>query len=273
MASLGTALFLALDALSVSAAVVSRGLAGPRLAAFRRVPLAPGAVAASASSRNVLRPEDARRALAEALAGVGAPAGPAVLVLPDGVARVALLGLPPDADARELVRFRLASSLPWDAAETVVDALAAGRGQVVGAAVRRATVVEHEQAAAAAGAAHDRVHLAPLLGLEPLLRGGAAEGVHVLVGDAAATFVVVRDGGLRAVHSRRRDASAGEAVRLVEEAARVARRLDGAPSLPVAFVGPDAAALRRDTARAGARLLPARDAEPGRPAWLESVLA
>jgi len=276
VASFGTALFLALDALSASAAVVARGLAGPRLQAFRRVVLPPGALAPSASSRNVVRADDVRRALAEALAAVAAPtgpAGPAVLVLPDGVARVALLARPPDADPRELVRFRLASSLPWDASDTVVDSLPAGRGQVIGAALRRAVVVDHEQAVAAAGVARERVHLAPLLALEPLLRPGAPEAVHVLLGDAVATFAAVHGGVVRAVRSRRRDPSAGEAPRFAAEAARIARGLDGGPSLAVAFVGADAPVLRRDAAQAGARVLPARDAEPGWPAWLEGVLA
>lgn len=276
MATYRPALYLALDALSVSAATVSRGLGGPRLVAFRRVPLAPGAVAVSASSRNVARSDEVREAVARALDAVGGAAGPAILVLPDGVARVALLSLPPDADARELVRFRLASSLPWDAAETVVDALPAGKGHVVGAALRRATVLEHEQAAASAGAARDRVHLAPLLALEPLLRGSSPDAVHVLLGDAGVTFAAVRRGALLALRSRRRDASPGEAGRLVDEAVRIARRLDAAASLAVSFAGPDVADMRREaTLSAAARVLPGRLAADGtgEPAWLAGVLA
>ncbi len=274
MASFRTALYLGLDALSVSAAAVSRGLAGARLVAFHRVPLAPGALAVSASARNVVRPDDVSDAVARALAGVGAPAGPAIVVIPDGVARLALVPLPPDADARELVRFRLASSLPWDPAETVVEALPAGRGRVVGAVLRRATVVEHEQAAAAAGLARDRVHLAALLALEPLLRSSAPEAVHVLASDAAVTFAAVRGGALVALHSRRRDTSPGEAGRLVAEADRVAARLDPPVRLAVAFAGADADALRREAASGAVPVLPGRAAAHGvEPAWLEGVLA
>lgn len=277
MAAFKPALYLAIDALSVSAATLVRGLGGPRLTAFHREPLAPGAVAASASGRNVTLPDEVAGAVARSLAGVGASAGPATVVIPDGVARVALVPLPPDADARELVRFRLASSLPWDASETIVDALPAGRGYVVGAVLRRATVLEHEQAAAAAGLARPRVHLAPFLALEALLRPSAPTGVHVLLGDAAVTFAAVSDGALAAVSARRRDTSPGEAERLVAEAGRVARRKLGSGALPaVAFVGTDAEALRREADRHGeARVLPARAAEirGESPAWLQGLLA
>ena len=274
MASFRTALYLSLDALSVSAAAVSRGLGGARLAAFHRVPLAPGALAVSASARNVARADEVSDAVTRSLAGVGATAGPAIVVIPDGVARLALVALPPDADARELVRFRLASSLPWDAAETIVDALPAGRGHVVGAALRRATVVEHEQAAAAAGLTRDRVHLAAFLALEPLLRSSAPDAVHVLVGDGAVTFAAVRGGALLALRSRRRDASPGEAGRLVAEADRMAGRLDPPARLAVAFAGADADALRREAGAAGVvAVLPGRGAgRGGEPAWLEGVL-
>ena len=274
MASFRTALYLALDALSVSAAAVSRGLAGGRLAAFHRVPLAPGALAVSASARNVVRPDDVSDAVARALAGVGEPAGPAIVVIPDGVARLALVRLPPDADARELVRFRLASSLPWDPAETVVEALPAGRGRVVGAVLRRATVVEHEQAAAAAGLAlRPR---APRRAPRPraaaaLVRAG--RGARAL-GDAAVTFAAVRGGALVALHSRRRDTSPGEAGRLVAEADRVAARLDPPVRLAVAFAGADADALRREAGSGAVPVLPGRAAaHGGEPAWLEGVLA
>lgn len=275
MATFKPALYLALDALSVSAATVSRGLGGARLAAFHRVALSPGALTVSASSRNLTRPDEVQAAVARALAGVDATPGPVTVVVPDGVARLALVPLPPDADVRELVRFRLASSLPWDAADTIVDALPAGRAHVVGAALRRATVLEHEQAAAAAGLARERVHLAPFLAVEPLLRSSAPEAVHVLLGDAGVTFAAVRGGVLRALRSRRRDSSPGEAERLAAEAARVAGSHDPSSRVSVAFVGADAAALRREATAAGvAGVLPGRvAASDGEPAWLAGVLA
>jgi Tfp pilus assembly PilM family ATPase len=268
-----TALYLALDALSVSAARVSRGLGGPSLVAFQRVPLAAGAVAVSASSRNLARPNEVADAVARALAGVGTASGPAVVVVPDGVARLALVTLAPDTDSRELVRFRLASSLPWDAAETIVDVLPAGRGRVVGAALRRATVLEHEQAAIAAGLTRDRVHLAPLLALERRLTSSAPDAVHVLLGDAAATFAAVQGGRIAALRSRRRDPSPGEAERLAAEAARIADSLERGSALPVAFAGSGATELRRAAGLAGASVLPGRAASDGEPAWLEGLLA
>ena len=106
-------------------------------------------------------------------------------MLPDGLARLALVEPPPGVDARELVRFRLASSLPWPAAEAIVDTLPPAAAACVGAALRRATVAEYEQAAVAAGARVEQVHLAPLVALAGLLRAGASEAVHALLGDVA----------------------------------------------------------------------------------------
>ena len=97
-------------------------------------------------------------------------------MLPDGVARLVLVEPPRGVLAREYVRYRLASSLPWPAEEGVFDTLDAGSGRVVGAAVRRATVAEYEQAASAAGARVEQVHLAPLLALAGLLRERRADG-------------------------------------------------------------------------------------------------
>lgn len=247
MALGGTRLFVALDALTVTAASVGSGLGGKRLRGFARAPLAPGALVPSPSSASLVRPDEVRAAIRRAVDEAGCGGMRATLVLPDGLARLALLSLPADADPRDFVRFRLAPALPWPAADSMVDVLPVTRSRVVAAAVRRAAVTEHEQALAGAGVDLDRVHLAPLLALQGALRSGPREAVHVLLGEAAACLAAVHEGELVGLRSRRRDASAGEAARLVEEAARAARLSgngDGPP--PVLFCGADAPRLRAE---------------------------
>jgi hypothetical protein len=178
----------------------------------------------------------------------GAPgARRAVLVLPDGIARLLLVDVPAGSQAREFVRFRLAASLPWPAQEALVDVLPAGHGRVVGAAVRRATVAEYERAAKGAGLDVDRVHLAPLLSLEGILRAGRRDAVHAVLGDVALSIVAFRHGELAVLRSRRRDRSGGEAARILEEAARTAALAgDGSAPPRVALSGSGATLLREE---------------------------
>lgn len=253
--------FVAFDAGSACAAAVSAGLGRPRLLAFARSPLAPGALVPSPSSRNLARAHEVAEAVARAAAALSRPAGSVVLVLPDGLARLALVAVPDGTDPRDVVRFRLASSLPWPASETLVESLPAGRGQVVGAAIRRGAVLEYEQAAAAAGLVPQSVHLAPLLALEEVLRA-PRDAVHVLLGDAAVVIAVVHDGALRALKSRRRDPAPGEAERLAAAAHAASAAAPGGP-LPVLFTGAGAAEL---SAEAGLPA-PARPDPAGAPAF------
>jgi hypothetical protein len=245
----GTRLFVALDARAATAAAVTHGLGGPRLRGFASVPLAAGAIVPSPSTPSLARPEEVRDAVRRAVDGVEHPGGRATLVLPDGIARLSLVTLPADADAREFVRFRLAPSLPWMAADSLVEALPVARGRVIAAALRRAAVAEHEQALAAAGLEVERVNLAPLLAAGAL-RGSRPDAVHVVLGDVAVCLLAVHGGSVAALRNRRRDPSAGEAARLAEEAFRTAQlAANGSgprPALPVFFSGADAARLRRE---------------------------
>jgi hypothetical protein len=245
-------LFVAPDARAVCVAVVRGGLGGRRLEGFVRVPLAQGTLVPSPSGQNLQRPDEVRDALRRALDSIGRPSAAGTLVLPDGVGRLALLSLPADADARELVRFRLAASLPFPSVEAIVDVLPAGGGRVVGAAVRRGAVAEYEQAAASLGLALERVHLAPLLALGALMRMGSREVVDVVLGDAAACFAVLRGGAIVVLRSRRRDTSAGEAGRLLQEAERAARlAANGDERHTIALSGSDATRLRAEAGVAG----------------------
>jgi hypothetical protein len=217
VALLGTRLYLGFDASAVTAAAVAEGLGGRRARALARVPLDPGALAPSPSGPNLLRPDEVRGAVRRAAEGRG---GRATLVLPDGVARVALVELPEGAAPRDYVLFRLAPSLPFPAAEAIVETLPTAGRRVVGAAVRRATVAEYEQAAAGAGLEVDGVHLAPLVALAGLMRSGSRDAVHAVLGDVAMCLAAFRGGLPVALASRRRDRSAGEASRLHRDASR-----------------------------------------------------
>jgi hypothetical protein len=244
VALLGTRLYVGLDASSVTAAALGEGLGGRRVHGYARVPLEPGALAPSPSGPNLQRPDEVRSAVRRATEGRGRRA---TLVLPDGVARVALVEVPDGADPRDYVLFRLAPSLPFPAAEAIVDALAAGGRRAVGAAVRRATVAEYEQAAAAAGLEVERVHLAPLVALAGLMRFGARGAVHAVLGDVAMCLAAFRDGVPVAVRSRRRDRSSGEASRLRVEASRTAALAgDGEEPPRLVLSGTEAARLRHE---------------------------
>jgi hypothetical protein len=273
---LRTQLYLGLDATAVTAAALAAGLGGRRVRGLARVPLAPGALAPSPSGPNLLRGEEVREAVRRAAADAGG--GRATLVLPDGVARIALVDLPAGADPRDFVRFRLATSLPWPASDTIVDALPAGRGRTVGAAVRRATVEEYEQAASAAGLVIERVHLAPLLALEGLMRSGARDAVHAVLGDVAWCLASFLGGVPASLRSRRRDRSPGEGGRLWNEASRAALAA-GNGTAPVRLVvsGSEAARLQEEIGEGLAeRGLAGRGEErpgPAEAAWVGGLLA
>jgi hypothetical protein len=245
VARLGTRLYLALDASAVAAATLGEGLGGRRARGFARVPLDPGALAPSPTGPSFARGDEVRGAVRRALEGLGG--GRVTLVLPDGLARIVLFDLPRGAEPRDYVRFRLAASLPWPASETIVDSLPAAHGRVVGAAVRRSTVAEYEEVAVATGLEVERVHLAPLLALEGLVRAGAREAVHVVLGDVALCLATFHEGALVALRNRRRDRSSGEGSRLREELGRTAA-LAGNGTGPARLVvsGADAERLRRE---------------------------
>ncbi len=275
MALLGTRLYLAFDASGVTVAEVSEGVRGRRARGFARAPLEPGALAPSPSGTNILRAEAVREAVHRAVDGLGGRK--VTLVLPDGLARVVLVEPPVGADPADFVRFRLAGSLPWPAEDAIVDALPAGRGRVVGAAVRRAAVAEYEQVAAAAGLEVERAHLAPLLALEGLVRSGVRDEVHAVLGDVALCLASFEGNALATLRNRRRDRSTGEAWRLREEAARAsAPPGSGAPAPRLVVSGTGAASLRRELSAdaVGGRLEgPAEWPEARDEAWLGGLVA
>jgi hypothetical protein len=225
----------------------------------------------------VARKDEVRETLAGLLAELAPGRGRATLVLPDGIARLAVARPPAGAEVRDYLRFRMASSLPWPASEAIVDLLPVGGGEVVGAAVRRATVMEYEQLAVSSGLTVEHVHLAPLLALEGLLKRRGS-GVHAILGDAALCLVVTRDGRLASLRSRRRDASDGEGAWLLGEAARAAREAqNGLDPSRLSLAGSGAGRLRDELGPAAA--FPDETAglrewpEADEVAWLAGALA
>jgi hypothetical protein len=266
---------VALDAGAATGAVVSRGLGAPRVRAYGRIDLSPGVLVPSPLDRNLRDVDQVQDALARLAESLGA--GRTILVLPDGVARFLILEAPGSDVPADYARYRLGQGLPYPPEEAVVDVLRLGRGRGVGAAVRRAVVEEYEAAATRAGLTPDRVDLAPLAALERLLRRppGRGVGVDVILGDAALSLAVFRDGGLLAFRSRRRDPGAGELERVWREVERSAA-LTGAGVLPrVRIVGSGAAAAIRELSATGAAVeagwATSRDGlpvEPAELAWL-----
>lgn len=281
MALLGAQYVVALEPSSVAGAAVSRGLGSPRVRSLARVPLAPGALEVSAFEPNVRRADEVRDALARVASAVGLRSR-ACVVLPDGVARLALLEVPADASLEDYARFKLLAALAWRPEDALVDVLPAGGSRVVAAAVRRLVVEDYERAVRAAGLAQDRLDLAPLAAMAALGRSGSpAAGVDLILGETAVSLAVRLDGAVRAFRNRRRDASAGEAQRLRLEVARTAALAgDGEGPPVVRVIGPGAAALVRAWREEGAEAelawrvaVPAESPDPAELAWLGAALA
>jgi len=218
-------LFLAFDSAGICGARVSRVVGRLRLRAAGYAALVPGVLRPGALGPNLNDPQALASALAEVSARLEsrAAASRACLVLPHGVARIQLLELPRRVQPDEFARFRLAPSLPYPPGEAVVGVLPVGRRRIVASAVRRQVVQEYEHAVGAAGISVESVYLAPLSALAGLLRAKRPDGVAVLLGDESLLLAAFAGGRLVVLRSRRREADADEARRLVLEVRRTAR--------------------------------------------------
>jgi hypothetical protein len=273
---------IAFDAGSISAACVRRGVRAPRVLSSSSVRLPEGAVLPSAFGRNVPEPELVGRATREALASLRSRGG-LTLVLPHGVSRLAVLDLPRGDEPTEYARFRLRASLPYPAAEAVVDFLPLERGRMLAAAVRREVVAEYEAVAAQSGIRLARVDLAPLAaaaGARPIAASFGAATVFLVLGDAACSFLAYDGGRLLGVRTRRRDGERGDAERLREDALRTAEQAGLFGELELVVAGSGARRVLDLWAAAGREgrlleLLP--DAAPFQEAaarpWLAAALA
>jgi hypothetical protein len=251
---------IAFDTGAVSGAVVSWGWNGPRLHAFARAGLAPGAIVASAVEPNVTRPQEVTEALEAVRAGIGHVAR-ATVVLPDGVARTVLLEPPARVAPLEFARFRLSQDLPYRRDEAIVGLLPAGGGRVLAAAVRRAVVESYEAVVARAGLDRERVDLAPLASVAGLLRRSRRREltVDLILGDAAYSLAVSRAGRLQGFRNRRRDPEGDTPERFAGEVDRAALLVAGHDAaLRVRVVGSGAGPLVERLRAAG---------RPAEPAW------
>jgi hypothetical protein len=251
---------LAFDAGSVAAALVRHGLRTARTVTLSSERLPEGAIVPSAFESNLHDLAAVGRAIREALASLRAPTAAVTLVLPHGVSRVAVLELPRANEPIEYARFRLAASLPYPAAEAVVDFVPLEGGRILAAAVRREVVSEYEEAVASAGARCGRVDLAPLAaaaGAGPISRSFDGATVFLVLGDSACSFLAYDGGRLLGVRSRRRGLERGEAERLGQDALRTAAQagLRAEPQLVVAGSGARAVLDEWAAAGRGARLL------------------
>ncbi len=282
MPPLSPSLLVAFDAGSVCAARLAWGLRGARVQAVARAALASGALVPAAAEANVVRRAEIVAALRDLRARVAGGGRRACLVLPDGIARIVLLEPPAGADARDFARFRLGPSLPYPAAEAVVDVLRVSRERVIAAAVRRSIVEGYEAVAAEAGLVQERIELAPLAAVAGLRRGASATPrSELILGDAAACFAAWDGAGaLCAFRSRRRSAESGEIDRLREELGRTARLAGEAAAGRVRVVGSGAVAVLRALSFAGVAAEPGwrfegseMPVDPVELAWLGAALA
>lgn len=270
---------LAFDASAVSGAVVARSFGGPRLRGFARVNLAAGALVPSALAPNVGSVPEVRDAVAQVAREAGFGRAPVTVIAPHGVARLMLVEPPGGVDAEEFARYRL-SDLPYPVAEAVVDVVPVRGGRAVAAAIRRSVVEDFEAVVAAAGLRQERLDLAALAALGPLLADGAGDGlvVDLILGDVALAVAAHRRGDLLALRHRLRDRRDGEGDRLRAEVERTAG-LAGGRADRVRIAGAGSRALLRDWAAAGLAAEAAWEAGPGAPhdaaemPWLGAVLA
>ena len=269
---------LAFDASAVAGAVVARSFGRPRLRGFARAALSPDALVPSATGPNVLAPAEVADAVRRVAKEAGFGRGAVTVIAPHGVARLLLLSPPDAVDLAEFARYRL-GDLPYPASEAVIDVVSAPGGRAVAAAIRQSVVEDYEKAVAAAGLQQERLDLAPLAALAPLLEDHPSGlVVDVILGDTAFAVAAHRDGELLALRHRLRDSGEGEADRLRAEAERTAGLAGGTPSA-IRIVGAGSRALRRDWMSGGRAEAAAWEAMRGAPQevveapWLGAVLA
>jgi hypothetical protein len=240
-------LLVSFDAGSLGAARVVRTLTGRRLDGVVRVALAPGVLDPSPFESNFRKPEGVNAALEALLAQLPARRGPAVLVLPDGIARVALLEPQDGVPALDFARFRLAAALPYPAHDAQVDVLPVDKRRVLALAVRRSIVEDYEAVAREQGLEVERVEIASVAGFDGLRRIGPGTGstLDLILGDAAYSIAAWNGGELRAFRSRRRDGGDDEPARLRDELLRTARLAGDGVAPRIRVVGPGASGVLR----------------------------
>jgi hypothetical protein len=175
------------------------------LAAAASVELSPGALQVSMTQPNVVDPDRFRAALRSALERAGVLGGArAALVLPDPVARVALvpeaelLGEKKTAKA-DLIRFRLRKGVPFEVREARIawaSPEGAGRGTapVVVAAGHASVLDGYEDACRAVGLEPGLVEVSTLALVRAFAGGRSGDRLLVNWDEGYVTLVLLRDG-------------------------------------------------------------------------------
>jgi type IV pilus assembly protein PilM len=176
-----------------------------RLEASAQESLPPGAVRPSPSQPNLADREAVSGAVTKVAERVRGMHHEAVLLVPDTVVRIFVLGFETfprkDAEAVPLLRWRLKKSVPFPVEETVLswtEQPAAGGGMEVVTAVARESVVREYEQALEAGGLHPGVVLGSTLAALPMVEDGPAALLVRLAGASLTTAIV--DGGRLALY-------------------------------------------------------------------------
>ncbi len=176
-----------------------------RLEAFAEEALPAGALRPSPSQTNAVDADAVGRAVAKVVERVRGARHEAVLLLPDTIVRIFLLGFESfprkAAEAAPLLRWRLRKSVPFPVEETVlswtVQQSVEGSIEVVTAVARESVIGEYEQLLRAAGL-EPGVVLGETLATLPLVEDGPAVLLARLGGVSLTTAIV--DGGRLALY-------------------------------------------------------------------------
>jgi type IV pilus assembly protein PilM len=193
-----------------------------RLEAFAEEPLPAGALRPSPSQANLADAEAVSQAVGRAVERVRDARREAVLLLPDTIVRLFLLGFesfPRKAsDAAPLLRWRLRKSVPFPVEETLLSwneqRSADGNLEVVTAVARESVIREYEGLLRKAGL-EPGVVLGETLAALPLVEDGPAVLLVRLCG-ISLTMVIV-DGGRLALHRCTELGAQPEAQALLDE--------------------------------------------------------
>ncbi|HEV2386341.1 MAG TPA: hypothetical protein VGS20_03700 [Candidatus Acidoferrales bacterium] len=171
-----------------------------RLEAFAEEPLPPAALRPSASQPNLADRDAVVRATAKVAQKVTGMRREAVLLVPDTVVRIFLLGFETfprkDAEAMPLLRWRLKKSVPFPVEETVLSWTQqhspAGGLEIVTAVARESVVREYEQVLEDAGL-YPGVVLGSTLATLPLVEEGPPTLLVRLAGASLSAAIADRD--------------------------------------------------------------------------------
>jgi hypothetical protein len=234
-----TRLVVAFEADSVCGAMIGSGPGAARVKAFARAEISPGALTPAAFEPNLVRGDEVGAALEQVRRLLDVGSRGVCVVVPDGLARTALLDFPSGVDASDFARFRLASGLPFPESDAIVDSLPVGRRQLIAAAARRAVLAEYEVAVAEAGFRQERLTLAPLAAVAGLLknRESGARAIDVILGVVAVTIVSSSGSAPCALRNRRRSGHDRDWEWLSEEIQRSAPCPEASGPIALNIVG------------------------------------